>query len=53
MVNILIYTFMFSLLYITAFLHCRYVDGEDYMAAILDAISGARMEILIADWQLV
>lgn len=29
----------------------RFVDGEDYMAAVGDAISKAKKEIFITDWQ--
>ena len=29
-----------------------YVDGEDYMSAVADAITGAKAEIFITDWQL-
>ena len=29
-----------------------YVDGQDYMSAVADAISAAKHEIFIADWQL-
>jgi phospholipase D1/2 len=29
-----------------------YVDGEDYMAAVADAIEAAETEILITDWQM-
>ena len=32
---------------------CRFVDGQDYMSAVADAIVNAREEIFITDWQLV
>ena len=35
--------------------HCRakwYVDGQDYMSAVADAIEAASDEIFIADWQM-
>ena len=31
----------------------RFVDGQDYMAAVADAIDSANKEIFLMDWQLV
>lgn len=31
----------------------RFVDGEDYMSAVADAIIGAKSEVCITDWQYV
>lgn len=40
-------------LIIVSLLIIRFVDGEDYMSAVADAIMGAKREVYITDWQYV